>query len=100
VLWAGTEELVWPRGGRVGWGRALARQLPHGTQRTRVSLWGAMSASPIERLNRALAGRYVIERELGEGGMATVYLARDLKHGAQGAPARACRCHRGRALPG
>ncbi len=32
------------------------------------------------RLNTALEGRYVIERELGEGGMATVYLADDLKH--------------------
>jgi len=29
----------------------------------------------------ALAHRYPIERELGRGGMATVYLARDLKHG-------------------
>ncbi|HKE92006.1 MAG TPA: protein kinase [Gemmatimonadales bacterium] len=32
------------------------------------------------RLAVALDGRYTIERELGAGGMATVYLARDLKH--------------------
>jgi serine/threonine-protein kinase len=32
------------------------------------------------RLATALSGRYVIERELGAGGMATVYLAKDLKH--------------------
>ena len=31
------------------------------------------------RLNAALEGRYAIERELGEGGMATGYLAADIK---------------------
>ena len=34
----------------------------------------------ITRLFSALADRYHIEREIGSGGMATVYLARDLKH--------------------
>ncbi len=37
-------------------------------------------ASAPAELQAALADRYVIERELGSGGMATVYLARDLKH--------------------
>lgn len=34
----------------------------------------------LERLASALADRYTIEWELGSGGMATVYLAEDLKH--------------------
>ena len=34
----------------------------------------------IDGLRAALAGRYEIERELGRGGMATVYLARDVQH--------------------
>jgi Tol biopolymer transport system component len=38
------------------------------------------STYQIDRLTPAFAGRYGIERELGAGGMATVYLAADLKH--------------------
>ena len=34
----------------------------------------------LSRLKAALSDRYTIERELGSGGMATVYLAEDLKH--------------------
>src|SRR2546429_4485912 len=37
-------------------------------------------ADLVERLRAALADRYTIERELGHGGMATVYLARDARH--------------------
>ena len=33
-----------------------------------------------ENIRDALSDRYAIDRELGHGGMATVYLARDLKH--------------------
>ncbi|MDZ4260002.1 MAG: protein kinase [Gemmatimonadales bacterium] len=36
--------------------------------------------SSLEQLRTALADRYTLERELGAGGMATVYLAEDLKH--------------------
>src|SRR5690606_17688549 len=38
---------------------------------------GTMS---LDRLATALSDRYALSRELGAGGMATVYLARDLKH--------------------
>jgi serine/threonine protein kinase/Tol biopolymer transport system component len=39
-----------------------------------------MSAPALERLRSALGDRYAIDRELGSGAMATVYLARDVKH--------------------
>ena len=40
-------------------------------------------ADLLARLQSALADHYTIERELGAGGMATVYLAHDLKHDRQ-----------------
>src|ERR1044072_9228942 len=55
--------------------RASPRQLQP-TSEGRPSL-----TSPSARLTTALADRYRHERELGPGGMATVYLAEDLKHG-------------------
>src|ERR687891_2534795 len=39
-----------------------------------------MMTSALDRLKLDLGGRYAIERELGSGAMATVYLAHDLKH--------------------
>src|SRR5678815_4174165 len=42
-----------------------------------------MTAAPpnvLVQLRAALDGRYRVERELGAGGMATVYLATDLRH--------------------
>lgn len=37
-------------------------------------------ADTLARVRTALADRYAIDRELGRGGMATVFLARDIKH--------------------
>lgn len=39
-----------------------------------------MTDDVLGRLSQARADRYRLERELGAGGMATVYLAQDLKH--------------------
>jgi hypothetical protein len=72
---------------RGAYGRGF-RRTPPGSRPT----GGAPTVSPLstpmtippaqvmDLVNAALEGRYAIERELGEGGMATVYLAEDLKH--------------------
>jgi serine/threonine protein kinase len=52
---------------------------------------GRRTVSDIRRLTAALADRYRIERELGQGGMATVYLARDLSTIARSLAARQLR---------
>jgi serine/threonine-protein kinase len=39
-----------------------------------------MQTDALQRVTRTLADRYHVERLIGEGGMATVYLARDIKH--------------------
>ena len=44
---------------------------------------GKTGLDMIDRLNAAFSGRYSVQRELGRGGMATVFLADDLKHGRQ-----------------
>jgi len=41
---------------------------------------GEQPSEAVTHLNAALSGRYRIEAELGEGGMATVYLAETIKH--------------------
>ena len=41
---------------------------------------GMTAMDTIAQLNATLAGQYAVEREIGVGGMATVFLARDLKH--------------------
>jgi serine/threonine-protein kinase len=42
---------------------------------------GRIASALMERLGNALGGRHAIDREIARGGMATVYLARDLRHG-------------------
>ena len=42
-----------------------------------------MTINGLERLRAGLAGRYAVERAVGAGGMATVYLAHDVRHDRQ-----------------
>ena len=54
----------------------LATRVIGGSFPTEVQL----ALDELERLQAALADRYTVEREVGRGGMATVYLAEDVRH--------------------
>src|SRR5439155_23593449 len=61
-------------------GRESARRVDFAVRRGHAHLMTApVGIQPA--LSDALASRYTITRELGQGGMATVFLARDIKHG-------------------
>src|SRR4026207_1349188 len=53
----------------------------HGKLEVVLRLPGDQMTSLSERFRSGLSERYLIERELGAGGMATVYLASDLQRG-------------------
>jgi serine/threonine-protein kinase len=59
-------------------GLAGSGVLPH-TDRLPEGPFGFVSIL-IEQLRSSIEGQYLVEREVGQGGMATVYLARDLLH--------------------
>jgi serine/threonine-protein kinase len=65
-------------------GHSSAENGTHGAFRGQLAYWRApltwLLVHTTEQLNAALAGRYVVARRIGSGGMATVYLARDLRH--------------------
>ena len=54
--------------------------VPTDSGRVSLSPTQPLPVDPSAPLAEALHSRYVLERELGRGGMATVYLARDLRH--------------------
>ncbi len=58
------------------WDPKLSEPHAHVTEVTSYRLM----ADDLERPTAALADRYAVQRELGSGGMATVYLAHDIKH--------------------
>ena len=69
-------------GARTGTHPLPGSRLPSSRTHLHISpdLSRSCACAPTCRLNHALQGRYIVERELGRGGMATVYLARDLRH--------------------
>ncbi len=64
---------LWAREGERG---AFGERLRDPEVRRRIRSDSTYTPDPIVRLNAALSGRYRIEREIGEGGMATVLSGR------------------------
>src|SRR5688572_4131200 len=70
---------------RSGRGKRRAAALPARESRAHTAHCGSPliqnnMSDALTRLRPALADRYIIDREIGAGGMATVYLAQDIKH--------------------
>src|SRR5207253_1076991 len=63
---------------RVTWPASLANHRPALAHTGRIERNRAMHIA--EQLGNALRDRYRIDREIGSGGMATVYLAQDVRH--------------------
>lgn len=70
-----------PRGWDRAENRLAGRPHPRAVSYRLRDLGSAVTGLAIERIRALLAAHYTLERELGRGGMATVYLAQDLKHG-------------------
>lgn len=63
---------------------ALARRAPYvWRDQVRPPPWNGFVTDVLTRLKAAIGDRYAIERELGRGGMATVYLGQDARHERQ-----------------
>ena len=61
--------------------RKPVRAAPRRVARLRIRGWkGQTGSGGLPSFGDALRSRYIVERELGHGGMATVYLALDVKH--------------------
>src|SRR5687768_14665566 len=61
----------------VGTGGTVPAPIPSMNRRPVASRSGASVSDVLERLKAALSDRYAFEREVGAGGMATVYVAED-----------------------
>ena len=71
----------WDRQQPFDWLRSRKSPVESTPDRPSAPAPGLSHATGLEQVRGALADRYVVERELGRGGMAVIYLAEDVRHG-------------------